>query len=398
MPTDSPAYLRDPRLRTIRAHVLSRTQDGDAHVVVLSDTVLYPEGGGQPSDHGSIDGTPVADVRKANGTIEHFVPAPIESDEVTVEVDWARRFDHMQQHTAQHLVTAIAADRFGWETTAFHLGERLCDIELDAPALTPEDVARLEEAVAEEVRAARPVTARTVSLTAYEHLDVRSRGLPAGHSGDVRLIEIDGLDLNTCGGTHCTTTAELEAVKLLGTESMRGGTRLFFVAGARLRARLGAAHARAAELRALVGASDEELVSAVQTRIEQVKESGKAVRRLEEELAEAIADGLVARAGAEPVVAEHWPDRQLPFLQSAARAAIERAPQAVLLVTGGGEAQGVFLLAAGDQAGIDVGAIGPRVAEALDGRGGGSGSIFQGRAGALDGRTQAEALIREALG
>ena len=92
--------------------------------------------------------------------IEHVVAGPIDSDEVTVELDWVRRFDHMQQHTAQHLLTAIAADRFGWQTTAFHLGERLSDIELDAAELTPDDVGRLEEAVAEEIRAARPVTAR----------------------------------------------------------------------------------------------------------------------------------------------------------------------------------------------------------------------------------------------
>jgi alanyl-tRNA synthetase len=394
--TTIPAYERDPRQRTLTTRVLARNERDGAPVLVLEDTILYPEGGGQPSDLGTIDGVPVTDVRRVDGRIEHTVAVPVEADEVTVRLDWERRFDHMQQHTAQHLLTAIAADRFGWQTTAFHLGERLCDIELDVPELGPDELIRLEEAVADEIRAARPVTARRVPLDAYADLDVRSRGLPAGHVGDVRLVEIEGIDLNTCGGTHCASTAELEALKLLGTESMRGGTRLFFLAGARLRARLGAAHARAAELRAILGASDDELVDAVQSRVEQARESGKAVRRLEEELAEALADSLAARD--ETVIVEHWSDRGLPFLQKLARAVNERAPERVLLLTAGTGTDAVFVLAAGREAHVDVRALGSSVAEILDGKGGGSGAIFQGRAGALSGLGAAEALVRAAAG
>jgi alanyl-tRNA synthetase len=364
--------------------------------VVLSDTVLYPEGGGQPSDGGTVDGVPVLDVRRIETGTEHVLAAAVEADEVTVELDWSGRFDHMQQHTAQHLLTAVAADRFGWETTAFHLGESLCDIELDVSQLSRDDLARLEEAVALEVRAARPVRARRVPLAEYEGMDVRSRGLPAGHVGDVRLVEIEGLDLNTCGGTHCASTAELEAIVLLGTESMRGGTRLFFVAGGRVRHRLSAAHQRAADLRAILGASDDELVSAAQARVEQAKESGKALRRLEDELADALAERIAMRD--EPLSVGHWPERGLPFLQTLARAVTDRAPERVVFLTAGGDEEGVFVLAAGERAAIDVGSLGPRVAEVIEGRGGGSGGIFQGRATALSHRAQAEATARTSLG
>ncbi|KPJ80961.1 MAG: hypothetical protein AMS19_08875, partial [Gemmatimonas sp. SG8_23] len=116
-----PAYERDPRQRTLTTRVLARNERDGAPVLVLEDTILYPEGGGQPSDLGTIDGVPVTDVRRVDGRIEHTLAAPVEADEVTVRLDWERRFDHMQQHTAQHLLTAIAADRFGWQTTAFHL-------------------------------------------------------------------------------------------------------------------------------------------------------------------------------------------------------------------------------------------------------------------------------------
>jgi len=124
----------------------------------------------------------------------------------------------MQQHTAQHLLTAVAADQFGWQTTAFHLGAHVSDIEVDVKSIGKSELRLLEETVAVEVRAARRISARRVSPDEYEQMEVRSRGLPPGHSGDVRLIEIEGIDLNTCGGTHCVSTAEIEAIALLGTE------------------------------------------------------------------------------------------------------------------------------------------------------------------------------------
>ena len=378
-----PAFQRDPRLVTIQARVIERREHDGTHVVVLSDTVLYPEGGGQPADRGTVDGVRVTDVRRSGGAIEHVVAEPILADEVTVGLDWVRRFDHMQQHTGQHLLTAIAADRFGWPTTAFPLGEHVCDVELDVPRLADADLDLLEEA------------ARLVSQEEYAKLDVRSRGLPAGHVGDVRLVEIEGIDLNTCGGTHLASTSELETLKLLGTESMRGGTRLFFVAGRRVRTRLGAAHARAAELRAILGASDEELVAVVEARVAQAKEGAKAVRRLEEELAETVADAIAARP--ERLTVEHWPERGLAFLQKVARSVTAQVPGRVLLLTGGHEDQGVFVLAAGSAAPLDVAEVGPTVADVLEGSGGGSGSIFQGRATALAKRSEAEAQVRAAL-
>ena len=193
--------------------------------------------------------------------MRHYLAAPLAPGPVTVRLDWARRFDHMQQHTGQHVLTAVAQERFGWETTAFHLGPERCDIELATGNILQAELDRLEEAVAEVIRAARLVTPGRVSMEAYRTMKVRSRGLPEGHTGDVRLVEIAGLDLNTCGGTHVRNTAELECLKLLGTEALRGGTRLFFVVGARARQRMEAQERRNAALRTLLGAPDEALVS-----------------------------------------------------------------------------------------------------------------------------------------
>ena len=390
---ETPAYERDPRRTRLDTAILRSGSDGGRTYVVLADTILYPEGGGQPADHGAIDCVEVIDVQKVDGEIRHYVEGmpPGLSGAVRVDLDWRRRFDHMQQHTGQHLLTAIADSRFGWATTAFHLGEAVSDIEVGTPDVDPGRLAELEEAVAAEIRAGRPVTSRRVSHEEYAAMPVRSRGLPAGHTGSVRLVEIEGVDLNTCGGTHCASTGELEAIKLLGTESVRGGTRIFYVAGARLRGLLGAHHRRNAELRALLGASDEGLPEAAAARLDQLRESQKALRALEDDLATASAEGLAARP--DQVLVAHWPDRSLPFLQKVARDLDRLAPDRVALLTCGSGEDGAFVVCAGEASEADVREVGGRVAEVLGGRGGGSGRLFQGKASALSRRAEAAALL-----
>jgi alanyl-tRNA synthetase len=385
-----PAYEREAFLRSIETDVVRAGEERNRSFVVLADTILYPEGGGQPADRGWIGGMPVEDVRTVDGQVRHYLAGAPPTGRVQVDLDWVRRFDHMQQHTGQHLLTAVAEQRFGWHTTAFHLGEQLSDVELDTPKITPEQVAELEEAAAAEIRAARPVTARRVSPEEYATLPVRTRGLPEGFTGAVRLVEIAGIDLNTCGGTHVRSTAEIEGLKLLGMETMRGGTRLFYVAGVRLRRLLGAHQERSAKLRQLVGTSDEDLPSGVLAKLDQLKDAQRAVKALEEELAAAA--GRALATASERVVSAHWPERDLAFLQRVARELVRLAPERVALLTAGDEAQGAFVLCAGERAAMDLVAAGRGVAEILGGRGGGSGRIFQGKA-ALARRAEALAWL-----
>src|SRR5690606_19218545 len=149
----------------------------------------------------------VADVRREGGLIRHILSAPVAAGPARLRLDWPRRFEHMQQHTGQHLLTAVALSQLGWRTTAFHLGPELPDIELDVPALSRERLDVLEDAVAAEIRAARHVRCFRAGPEEAARLPVRSRMLPEGLVGDLRLVEIEGIDLNTCGGTHVRSTA-----------------------------------------------------------------------------------------------------------------------------------------------------------------------------------------------
>lgn len=386
------AYERDAYLTALETRVIGVGEVEGRPYVLLADTPFYPEGGGQPSDQGWLGEARVLGVQKGADGLRHVLDRPLAAGPVVARLDWRRRFDHMQQHSAQHLLTALAQDRFGWMTTAFHLGESVSDIEVDAPALDQDQLLALEGAAAEEIRRGRAVSARRVNAEAYARETVRSRGLPDGHQGDIRLVEIAGLDLNTCGGTHVRSIAELEALCLLGTEPIRGGTRIFYVAGARVRERMRAHELRNLRLRTLLGAPDADLATVAEGKLEQLAGSERRGRHLEEALAASLAESLASRPDLR--VVHHLEGMDGAFLGRVGRSLAALAPAKVALLTATKEGLACFVLAAGAEAGVDLPSLGQEVATLLDGRGGGKAPVFQGKAGSLERLAVAVARVK----
>lgn len=385
-------FEQDPYCTELDVTVVEAGDDNGTPWAVTDDTLFYPEGGGQPADRGHLGSARVVDVVRHRGRIVHRLDTPVTTGPIRLELDWQRRFDHMQQHTAQHLLTALALTRFGWRTTAFHLGPALSDIELDVAEIPPDERRRLEDVVNEAIRENLPVTVHHADPEQLTSGEIRSRGLPAGLEGPLRIVAIGGLDRNTCGGTHVRSTAEIGVLALLTTESLRGGTRLHFVAGDRVRRRLGAHEERSSRLRTVLGAPDDELAEVVELKLEQLKESGRAVRRLLDELAEVAARSLAE--GAVWPAAAHFEERELGFLQSIGRRLVEIDPSAVALLTSGAGAEGVFAVVAGPRSAVaDLKATGAEVATLLQGRGGGAPPIYQGKASRLDLRPAALAAL-----
>lgn len=400
---DRLAYDLDPYRASLEGEILEVGDDAGRAYVVLADTVFYPEGGGQPADLGSIDEWRVVDVQRVDGEIRHYLEPGSGSaprlGPTRLELDWERRFDLMQQHTAQHLLTALALARFGWPTTSFHLYDQVSDIELGVTELGRDDLEALEAEVAREIRAARPVVAGWVSPETYGQLEVRSRRLPAGHSGDLRLVEIAGIDLNTCGGTHLRNTSEIESVKLLGTESCRGGkgTRLHWVAGGRVRRRLGDHEQRAAELRQLLGTRDDQLAVVAGLKLEQLKESERELKATRTRLARSLARELRLQAAGDELalVEAHFEGVDLGLLQQVARTLTAEGFGGVVFLTAEHHGDRSFVVAVGDAWPGDVIAGGREVAESLGARGGGRDRMFQGKTPSLKHRTDAlERLAR----
>ena len=148
------AYESQPYRRELEVEVVTVGEDGGRHFAVFDDTILYPEGGGQPADRGWLGSSEVIDVQRVEGEIRHLLDSPAVVGPATLKLGWERRYDHMQQHTAQHLLTAVAADRFSWQTTSFHLLPAVCDVEL----------ARAGDRADEALRADNPADAMVIRI------------------------------------------------------------------------------------------------------------------------------------------------------------------------------------------------------------------------------------------
>lgn len=367
------AYQRDSQLHRMETQILScEAAERNRFLVTLEDTIFYPEGGGQPSDRGLIGEAQVLDVRKQEGSIIHVVDRPLKVGPVNLILDRNRRFDHSQQHTAQHLLTRLASDHLGWTTVGFGIGETSSHIDFDISRPDLEKLRELECLAADVIRAARPVRIQWVSRKEMEDLPVRSRRLPEGLQGKIRLVEIEGIDLNTCGGTHVENTAELETICLVATEPMHGGTRVYWVAGARVRRRMAAREELLAEIRGHLSASDEELPSIIALKISQLKETRGKLRDLREDLAAHLSQQLMAEPG--PVVAYRLDDAEmLPALAST----LAGGPGSnVFLLL---EDKGSFALALAGNMAMSAEVLGPIAADALGGKGGGRDRLFRGK-------------------
>ena len=389
----APTFLRDPYRRRLETRVLACREAPGGFLAITPDTLLFPEGGGQPADRGTLGGLAVGAVHAdADHGWIHELPAALPPGPVEIELDWERRFDHMQQHSAQHLITALAQDHYALATTAFHLGPDRSSIDLDAAALDPGLLVELRALVDSEIRRAVRVSARWVRADELPDLGVRSRGLPEGHQGPVRVVSIAGIDRNTCGGTHVANTAELQLVSFLGTERVHGGTRLHYAAGGRALRLLDTALERERGLTHLLACGAGEHAHAVERLLQEQREAGRQLRGLREELAGALGEGL-ARGVEAGLGRLHREQDDLPFLQAVAGVACRLAPGALLLLTGG-QPEGCFLLAGPPE---PVARLGPRLCTALEARGGGARGRFQGRALRNDRREAAAEVLRAGL-
>lgn len=374
----------DPYRRTLDTAVLDCVPRGDRYLVELAESVLFPGGGGQPADHGTIGEARVLDAEQGGGQVRYIVDRRVEPGPTTVAVDWDRRFDHMQQHTAQHLITCLAARGLAWRTLAFHLNPERCDI-VFARVPDAAGIARLEKLVNTVIREARPVRHRMIEPEELARLGVRSRLLPAGHTGPLRVVEIEGYDLNTCAGTHVTNTAELQAVQFVGLDVQRGTGRLHWLAGGRLLADAARARARTEALNRVLCRGPAEHVAVAEGMVEEVKQARRALEAVERELAGNLGRQLAATEG--PVATLHRSSADLPLLGAVAKAAARVRPDLHLLLTAG-EPEGVFLVY-----GPEAAERGPAVAAILDGRGGGRGRRYQGKAAATHRRAEAAAAL-----
>ena len=391
-------YYADSFLKSFPASVsdvreLSSTNGESVWQIALDRTAFYPTSGGQPHDIGllrahSRGGTPL-DVpvdsvdEDEHGQLWHLVRKPLSlGTQVEGHIDWERRFDHMQQHTGQHLLSAIFLSELSASTVSFHLGDTVSTIDVTGGPFAHHSLERVERLANEIIAEDRPVSTRHVSRAEADSL------LAAGHlrklperPGDIRLIQIEGIDTNACGGTHVRSTGQIGALLLRGTERVTRGVRVEFVCGLRAvrTARADAAVISQATAALSVPAAD--IPAAVERLRTEAKTAGKERQRLREELADYHAARLAVEVPIENrlrLVDRLWKDRDPDYVKILASRITAAAPSTiVLLATESGDPAFVVLARSLDF-GFDCGRILREALSQLGLRGGGSPDFAQG--------------------
>ena len=363
-------YYRDSYLRAFRARVASRQGD----VVYLDRSAFYPASGGQPCDTGSIAGAAVLDVIDEGERVAHRLAAPVSGDEVECTVDWARRFDHMQQHTGQHLLSAVFAELAGAGTVSFHLGQEFSTIDLDRPSLEPEAIRAVEERANAVVFENRPV------LVSFEDA-ASATGLrkPSERDGTLRVVSIEALDRSACGGTHVRATGEIGAILLRKVERVRNALRVEFLCGGRAVRRARADFEALGRVARMFSASLDEAPQMVSAHLEAARTAEKNQRRMAAELGGFRGRELYAATQPDATgIRRHLkrlPEGSLDELRVLAQSFAAGSRAIYLAVV---ENPPSVLLAASADSGVDAGAAVKAAIADTGGRGGGTPRMGQG--------------------
>jgi alanyl-tRNA synthetase len=376
-------YYTEPYLRAFEATVARVDRRDDRLMVTLDRTAFYPTSGGQPFDTGRLGTLPVVEVvDEEDGSITHVLEPKLElgtqklevDQVVHGEIDWERRFDHMQQHSGQHVLSAAFDKLFAVRTVSFHLGGAVSTIDL-AREMSPAEIAAAEAEANRIVWEDRPVTVRFVDAEQAARLPLRKE--PA-RGGTLRLIDVEGFDLSACGGTHVARTGGIGAIAVASWERFKGGQRLEFLCGRR--ALDGYRRLRdtvTASVR-LLSVLPAELPPAIERLQADAKEQKRALDALQRDLAGYRADELAAGAEVTATcrLVAHAVDADANSLKALAAAIVARPGFLVVLVSSSMPALAVIARSAD----VDVSAqklLASLMAE-FGGRGGGRPEMAQG--------------------
>ena len=388
-------YYLDSTVTSFDARVTSCVPAGDRHDVVLDETAFYPSSGGQPFDTGRLGGRQVLDVAENDaGDIIHALDGPLDPGaNVHGDIDWPRRFDHMQQHTGQHILSAAFDRLLQVRTTSFHLGPEVSTIDL-AREVSPAEIVRAEDEANRVVWENRPVAVRFASEAEARALPLRKEPV---REGPLRLIDIADFDLSACGGTHVPETGRIGIIAISAWERFKGATRLTFVCGSRALGSHRRLRDEVSSASRVLSVSGAELPASVERLQQEVKRAARDLKHAQEELtgyrAEKFRHQAETIGGVRGVLTadSSWDAATAKMLASM----IVSEPGFVAVLIGGGTPAPVVMARSADVT-ADAGAWMREATAALGGRGGGRPELAQG--GIPAAAEEILKLAREALG
>lgn len=390
-------YYEDAARTEFDADVLERRVLEGRPAVVLDRTCFYPESGGQPADLGTLGEADVLGVIEDGDTIVHLLSRDIEGGRVRGTVDGVVRFDHMQQHTGQHILSQAFIEIVNGETKSFHMGTENATLEIGIGSITEETLDRVERRANEIVFQNRNVKTYFVPPERVAEIPFRR---PPKKEGVLRVVEVEGFDYSACGGTHCRMTGEVGLIKIAGRERIRGNLRFVFVCGGRAFSDFLVKNRVVSALAGRFNVLPGDVPGAVEKLAGELASAKKELRRLGDLSSSYEAREIIAGATS-PILAKVFRDRG-PDAARALALAVVRQGAFVALFAAFSESRCHLVLARSDKVELDMRQLVPVVSPLVGGRGGGGPSLVEiagdPAADADAALARASAVVRVSLG
>ena len=365
-------YFDDAYLADFEARVIRRERRDGRPALVLERTAFYPESGGQPADRGTINGVRVVDVQEEGGDILHFVEKDVPGDDAQGKIDWPLRFDRMQQHSGQHILSQAFIEVLNGETRSFHMGDDVSTLEIGLSQVSEEALERVERRANAVVFEDREVKTYFVPEDKISDVPLRR---PPKKEGTIRVVEIAGFDYSACGGTHVRRTGEVGLIKVTRWEKIRGNLRFDFLCGSRALSDYDLKNRSARKISGLFSVGDKDAAASVEKALAELKTQKKAARAMQEALAGYEAQEMIKNAPG-PVIRRVFTDKTPEEVKLLALNIVRRASRAVLFAAKA-QPQSHIILARSDDIKVDLRQLAPAVSAIVSGKGGGGPSLVE---------------------
>ncbi|MEK4879711.1 MULTISPECIES: alanyl-tRNA editing protein [Paenibacillus] len=363
-------YYNSTYLTDWQTRVTETIEREDGLYVLLEETAFYPHGGGQPCDLGAIQGIPVLDVISEEELVLHKLERLPNGESVTCQIDWNRRFDHMQQHSGQHLLSAVCLEKHNFMTLSFHLGEDYCTVDIEVPELSADQLYSIEREVNRQIYLNHNILSYFV--TGEEASQLKLVKQPKV-TENIRIVEIKDVEYNACGGTHVSSTGEIGMIKLLKAEKIKANTRIYFKCGYRALEEFNTSQRILGTLSSKFNTGKDEIIDRIEKWENEQKLLQAEINLLKEKNDDYVVQELLNEQGGK-MIAQVFEDKSLKDLQSLANKLTSKCDLTVLLAT---SAENKVVFAQNGSTEISCGAFFKAHLGSYNGKGGGSDKLAQ---------------------
>lgn len=365
-------YYENPNIQSFHAKVIEQQQD----YVVLSKTAFYPTGGGQPHDLGLLNDVEVTNVEIVDGEIRHFInnPLPENTLEVKGQIDWKRRFDHMQQHAGQHILSAAFEQLFGFQTVSFHLGKDTVTIDLNAAEVTEAQLMEVELRANQVILENHPIETKWITEEELSNFHLRKA---TSVKENIRLVIIPDYDYNACGGTHPSSTGQVRAIKILQTEKQKKLVRVEFICGERILTHLHSKHQVLVNLVSTLSTPEDKIINATKNLLAQNSALEKEIKDLSNSLLTYKARELRENSDGNTITCI-LENRSMQELQKLAKLVIQDTPQSMCILVSHNDDKLQIVVAKGSNVVQSMKDLITHILPFIHGKGGGNENMAQG--------------------